>query len=555
MILEAVVKEQLQDYLELTGKLGSFQFGYRRNKSTSTAVNTMVCQAKNDMNKGRLIAALMFDMSAAFDTVEKDTVIEKLKLLGVSETARQWINSYLEGRKQRVKIEDEESSAKELSLGTPQGSRLSPLLFNILTCDLDLYMKNGMCCNFADDTSISVEAETETEMIQKLEKDAEGMTTFTSTNNLVLNPGKTALIHKSQDISIKIGHGGTKEITNTQNPKGQERRPISNSWTQTGAKGAKAENDSKSGKRGYGIRKLRTGTSEGWTQVNTIETSRTTDLLGMTIQGDLKWYSHVTELKKTLKKRIGVLTRLKHLVPKESLRMAAEAIFTSKLRYGIATYLRPKLRKNDEGNKTLKELTVLQNDMLRVITGKKLSDQATIESLRKKTRAMSVNQLCVYHIMIETFGIVTLNSSKVLGKMLEKRQPGTQGVVLRSAHNEKSLHIPVNEGRNNPFNFYAASAWNQFHLWKYLKDLKEEEKRKASQQETEENQQLDSQQENSANSANSEHSVGEECSNDVREIYHTEKEKLIHQRKTNERALKEFKRQIKVWILEEIPQD
>ena len=41
MILEAVVKEQLQDYLELTGKLGSFQFGYRRNKSTSTAVNTM----------------------------------------------------------------------------------------------------------------------------------------------------------------------------------------------------------------------------------------------------------------------------------------------------------------------------------------------------------------------------------------------------------------------------------------------------------------------------------------------------------------------------------
>ena len=66
---------------------------------------------------------------------------------------------------------------------------------------------------------------------------------------------------------------------------------------------------------------------------------------------------------------------------------------------------------------------------------------------------------------------------------------------------------------------------------------------------------MDSQQENSANSANSEHSVGEECSNDVREIYRTEKEKLIHQRKTNERALKEFKRQIKVWILEEIPQD
>ena len=370
MILEAVVKEQLQDYLEQTDKLGIFQFGYHRNKSTSTAVNTMICQAKNDMNKGSLIAALMFDMSAAFDTVEKETVIEKLRLLGVSKSAREWINSYLSGRKQRVKIEDEESSAEELSLGTPQGSRLSPLLFNILTCDLDLYMKNGMCCNFADDTSISVEAETKTELIQKLEMDAEGMTTFTSSNNLVLNPGKTALICKGNDASIKIGHGGTKEITNAQNLEEQGSGPISNSWSQTKAEGAKAENDSNNERGGTRIRKLRRSTSEGWTQVNTIESSRTTDLLGMTIQGDLKWDSHVTELKKTLKKRIGVLTRLKHLVPKESLKMAAEAIFTSKLRYGIATYLRPKLRQNEEGNKTLKELTVLQNDMLRVISGK-----------------------------------------------------------------------------------------------------------------------------------------------------------------------------------------
>ena len=234
--------------------------------------------------------------------------------------------------------------------------------------------------------------------------------------------------------------------------------------------------------------------------------------------------------------------------------MAAEAIFTSKLRYGIATYLRPKLRQNDEGNKTLRELTVLQNDMLRVITGKKLSDQATIQSLREKTRAMSVNQICVYHIMIETFGIVNLNSSTVLKKMLTKKQPGKQGAVLRSAHNEKSLHIPLNEGRNNPFNFYAASAWNQFHSWKHLR---EEKQRAASQQEnskrkecstdvTEENQQLSSQQENSTR---------KECSTDVTEKFPTEKEKLILQRKKNERALKEFKREIKVWIREEIPQD
>ena len=73
----------------------------------------------------------------------------------------------------------------------------------------------------------------------------------------------------------------------------------------------------------------------------------------------------------------------------------------------MATYLRPKLKIEDEGNKTLKELTILQNEMLRVITGKKLSDHETIESLRRKTKTMSVNQICIYHIMLETYGLST----------------------------------------------------------------------------------------------------------------------------------------------------
>ena len=170
MILEAVVKDQLQNYLEQTGKLGNFQFGYRWNRSTATAVNTMVCKAKNDMNRGKEIAAIMFDMSAAFDTVEKETVLNKLKLLGLSKQGIDWIKSYLSERKQRVKIDEEESQSEELSLGTPQGSRLSPLLFNILTCDLDLYMKNGLCCNFTDDTSQKCGSKNETRNDRKIGK-------------------------------------------------------------------------------------------------------------------------------------------------------------------------------------------------------------------------------------------------------------------------------------------------------------------------------------------------------------------------------------------------
>ena len=542
MILEAVIKEQIQDYLEQTGKLGIFQFGYRKHKSTSTAVNTMICKAKNDMNSGSLTAALMFDMSAAFDTVEKDTVLNKLKLLGVSEETIKWINSYLSGRKQRVKIDDEESPTEDLSLGTPQGSRLSPLLFNILTCDLNLYMTDGLCCNFADDTSLSVEAKTKSEMIQKLEKEAEGMTQFTSTNNLVLNPGKTAFICENLEETVKIGNSGSHMAGGNQKNKGRKRVIEANSWTQTDLEVKNPKKASETGSGEERIREQGKSTTESWSQLNTVEASKSTELLGMKIQGDLKWDSHILDLKKTLRKRIGVLTRLRHLVPKQSLKMAADAIFTSKLRYGIATYLRPKLKIEDESNKTLKELTVLQNEMLRVITGKKLSDHETIESLRRNTKTMSVNQICIYHIMLETYGIVNLKSSPVLENMI-KKSPNEKIETLRNA---KMLQIPVNQGRNNAFNFYAASAWNQFQKWLIDENNKQTPRRQQSLREE----------------CVLRSGLGLKCcchNNFCRNVARTrpmtEKEIMLKQRKVEVRALKQFKKQLKKWILREIPQD
>ena len=281
-------------------------------------------------------------------------------------------------------------------------------------------MKNGLCCNFADDTSISVEAKTKSELIKKLENDADCMTVFTSSNNLVLNPGKTAFICEDLEETVKIGHSGSHMAKWNKKTKEQKRVLTANSWTQTDSKVKNPKNASETESEKERIREQGISTTESWSQLNTVEASQSTELLGMKIQGNLKWDSHILELKKTLRKRIGVLTRLRHLVPKKSLKMAADAIFTSKLRYGIATYMRPKLKIEDEGNKTLKELTILQNEMLRVITGKKLSDHETLENLRRKTKTMSVNQICIYHIMLETYGIVNLKSSPVLENMIKK---------------------------------------------------------------------------------------------------------------------------------------
>ena len=63
-----------------------------------------------------------------------------------------WMESYLSNRKQMVEVSGKISSVQETNIGTPQGSRLSPLLFIILMADMDLFAKNSIISNFADDT-------------------------------------------------------------------------------------------------------------------------------------------------------------------------------------------------------------------------------------------------------------------------------------------------------------------------------------------------------------------------------------------------------------------
>ena len=62
------------------------------------------------------------------------------------------MNSYLKNRKQIVTVSGKISTTQEINIGTPQGSRLSPLLFIILTVDMELWTDKSIISSFADDT-------------------------------------------------------------------------------------------------------------------------------------------------------------------------------------------------------------------------------------------------------------------------------------------------------------------------------------------------------------------------------------------------------------------
>ena len=455
MILERVITEQLEAHLEEHNLMGQFQFGYRKKRSTITAVATMSANAEVESANGKVIGMTMFDMSAAFDTVKKSTLCEKLKHLAISKNGIQWIESYMNGRKQKVKVGEKESELKDIMYGTPQGSRLSPLLFNIMMCDLNLYLQNGLQGNFADDTSNEVTGEDAATVRRKLEEDAGKMLQFTSSNNLFINPGKTAFICNSKDIEqIKVGP-------------------------------------------------------------NMIERVDHTDLLGMTMSGDLSWNQHAEVTKKKLKQRIGILRRLKYNIPQSTMRIIAEAIFTSKLRGGIALYCKPRITYSEPSNSILKELTRIQNDMMRAITMTKHGERKSIKFLREKTKTTSVNHLTCYHILMEAFNIIAFNSSEHIKELLMKKTGSRSGT---RSEGKNLATIPINRGsKNNGFLFYAATLWCT--IPQGLRDL----------------------------------AKSKEFADEANALTLSDKEVRLRQAASKKAQAEKFKKNIKVWINKNIP--
>ena len=105
--------------------------------------------------------------------------------------------------------------------------------------------------------------------------------------------------------------------------------------------------------------------------------------------------------------------------------MIAEAIFNSKIRYGIALYLNPVFEEEDLKMKRLSKnatsLQTLQNTMLRLILGCNIKQHINMENIRKKVKMMSINQMCVYHTILEAYNVIRNSSSECIKRKWDSK--------------------------------------------------------------------------------------------------------------------------------------
>lgn len=156
-IIEKCVHNQLTNYVESNGLFAAFQSGYRKQHSCETAVTKIHNDILMMVDKKTNVVLLLLDLSAAFDTINHQLLLQKLtKLYGIKNSVICWLKSYLSQRSFKVSVKNSRSSSCCLEIGVPQGSILGPLLFILYTKDLEaIVTKYGFTVHlYADDTQV-----------------------------------------------------------------------------------------------------------------------------------------------------------------------------------------------------------------------------------------------------------------------------------------------------------------------------------------------------------------------------------------------------------------
>jgi len=125
-LLERVVFRQLYRYLSVADLL-PMQSAYRTHYSTETAVLKVLTDILYAVDDGDLSVLALLDLSAAFDTVDHDILLTRLKVsFGIGGAALDWLQSYLTSRLECVRRGSARSTHKTVRFCVPQGSFLGP---------------------------------------------------------------------------------------------------------------------------------------------------------------------------------------------------------------------------------------------------------------------------------------------------------------------------------------------------------------------------------------------------------------------------------------------
>jgi len=160
------------------------------------------------------------DIEKAFDSVNHETILIKAKNIGLSGKIIRWINNFLCNRTFQIKIGEKKSAVGKILNGVPQGSPISPTLFNLVMSDIKLPKETDKVI-YADDITLITSNENLVEAKNNLEQSLNKIKEWAEKWKLKINPTKSKVMcftnkKLEQNPIIKIGN---EELEYTNNHK------------------------------------------------------------------------------------------------------------------------------------------------------------------------------------------------------------------------------------------------------------------------------------------------------------------------------------------------
>lgn len=283
-IFEKLIHQRIVAYLDKHNLIYKRQFGFRKKHSTVHSLIALTEKIRSNLDKGNFTCGIFLDLQKAFDSVDHEILLEKLKHYGVRGICSDWIRTYLTARNQFVSVNGVNSSSKEPKYGVPQGPVLGPLFFILYINDLQdalLYSKSFI---YADDTAIAYSNKSLKRMKKRLNIDLKLLADWLSANKIALNVSKTETIlfrkvKQKVDYNLKLKLNGKK-----------------------------------------------------------LPFTHFTKYVGLFIDQHLSWNIHFNHLAKKLSTANSIISKLRHYVPTETLTVIYHALFSSHIKYGLTVW-------------------------------------------------------------------------------------------------------------------------------------------------------------------------------------------------------------------------
>ena len=191
---ERVIRTQLVHYLESNNLITKNQHGFRKGFSCTSELLIHYDDILSNMIYDDADTDLIYlDFAKAFDKVDHDLLLKKLKLYGIEGKLHNWLSNFLTGRRQSVIVDSFRSYTTTVCSGVPQGTVLGPILFLLFINDIELCLNDSRIRCFADDSRLSKAIKSSAD-VTSLQNDLNKVLCWAKENNMQLNEDKFQLL-------------------------------------------------------------------------------------------------------------------------------------------------------------------------------------------------------------------------------------------------------------------------------------------------------------------------------------------------------------------------